>query len=222
MTVPFIRKSTRRNSSWPGDSALHSKAEYICADLSIDPSLFPCSPAADHTFSGNLITIQRMNSSVLNPTKIAVLYYFGDLDYWKLPDIAAEALVAGFDGVVLRKLAGLTNVVASDLIPADVDAAFREMGIDAPISKDVARLALAAESAKKALGGQSNVFDEATHIRIHLCGLKDSPPELQRIVDLARQARGAPRITWKALEGEPRAAMSRFLESQPHAIDPAR
>ena len=36
---------------------------------------------------------------------------------------------------MLRKLAGLTNVVASDLIPADVDAAFREMGIDAPISK---------------------------------------------------------------------------------------
>jgi hypothetical protein len=35
-----------------------------------------------------------MNSSVLNPTKLAVLYYFGDLGYWKLPDIAAEALVA--------------------------------------------------------------------------------------------------------------------------------
>jgi hypothetical protein len=52
MTVPFIRKNTQRNSSWPGDSALHTKAEYICADLSIDPSLFPCSRAADHTFSG--------------------------------------------------------------------------------------------------------------------------------------------------------------------------
>src|SRR5277367_3152695 len=52
MTVPFIRKSTQRNSSWPGDAALHTKAEYLCADLSIDPSLFPCSRAADHTFSG--------------------------------------------------------------------------------------------------------------------------------------------------------------------------
>ena len=31
---------------------LHSKAEYIAADLSIAPKLFPCSPAADHTFSG--------------------------------------------------------------------------------------------------------------------------------------------------------------------------
>ena len=36
MTVPFIRKSTQRNSSWPGDLIyLQSKAEYICADLSI-------------------------------------------------------------------------------------------------------------------------------------------------------------------------------------------
>jgi len=49
MTVPFIRKSTQRNSSWPGDFALHPKAEYICADLSIHSSLFPCSRAADHT-----------------------------------------------------------------------------------------------------------------------------------------------------------------------------
>ena len=30
---------------------LHSKAEYIAADLSIAPKLFPCSPAADHTIS---------------------------------------------------------------------------------------------------------------------------------------------------------------------------
>src|SRR5580704_8493056 len=52
MTVPFIRKSTQRNSSWPGDFALHPKAEYICADLSIHSSLFPCSRAADHTFEG--------------------------------------------------------------------------------------------------------------------------------------------------------------------------
>jgi hypothetical protein len=34
MTVPFIRKSTQRNSSWPGEFVLHRKAEYICADLS--------------------------------------------------------------------------------------------------------------------------------------------------------------------------------------------
>jgi hypothetical protein len=77
-----------------------------------------------------------MNGSVLNPRKLALLYYFGDLDYWKIPGIAADALVGGFDGVALRKLAGLTNVVASDLISADIDAAFKEMGVEAPISKD--------------------------------------------------------------------------------------
>jgi hypothetical protein len=32
-TVPFIRKGTRRNSSWPGELTLHKQAEYICADL---------------------------------------------------------------------------------------------------------------------------------------------------------------------------------------------
>jgi hypothetical protein len=42
----------QRNSSWPGESTLHTKAEYICADLSNDPSLFPCSQTADHTLPG--------------------------------------------------------------------------------------------------------------------------------------------------------------------------
>jgi hypothetical protein len=35
MTVPFFRKSSQRNSSWSGVSTLHTKAEYICADLSV-------------------------------------------------------------------------------------------------------------------------------------------------------------------------------------------
>ena len=37
---PVIRKGTQRNSSWPGESPLHTKAEYICADLSIHPFAF--------------------------------------------------------------------------------------------------------------------------------------------------------------------------------------
>jgi hypothetical protein len=28
----------------------------------------------------------------LDPNKLAVLYYFGDLSYWQLPKIAGEAL----------------------------------------------------------------------------------------------------------------------------------
>jgi hypothetical protein len=146
--------------------------------------------------------------------KLAVLYYFGDLGHWKLPDIATEALVAGFDGVALRKLAGLASPVESDLIPAEIDAAFREMGVDAPISKNAARLSLAAESARKALSGESNVFDEATHIRIHLCELDDPAPELHRIVTLSRDAKNEPRERWKAIEEELKMAISQFLSSQ--------
>lgn len=149
-----------------------------------------------------------------DPNRIAVLYYFGDLSYWKLPKIAADALERGFDGASLRRLAGLTNPVASDIKPEDIDSAFKEMGVSAPIPKDVARLALATEVVMKALHGGSNVFDEATHIRIHLCNLKEAPPELSRIVALSQDAERAPRARWDQLERELTDAMSEFLRSR--------
>jgi hypothetical protein len=102
-------------------------------------------------------------------------YYFGDLQYWKLPGIAADALVEGYDGPALRSLTGLTNPVASDIRDNEVDSAFCEMGVAAPIAKSEALQILAIESAQRALDGRSNVFDEATYVRIHLCGLVDPP-----------------------------------------------
>ena len=33
-----------------------------------------------------------------DPNAIAIQYYFGDLQYWKLPGICIEALEHGFDG----------------------------------------------------------------------------------------------------------------------------
>jgi transposase len=39
-------------------TSLHSKAEYICADLSLDRTA-PCSPAADHTFAGTILLFQK-------------------------------------------------------------------------------------------------------------------------------------------------------------------
>ena len=67
----------------------------------------------------------------------------------------------------------------SQLIPGIVtitnliDSAFREMGVDAPISKEHARLILATESVSRALNGTSDLFDEAAHIRIHLCEINE-------------------------------------------------
>ena len=146
-----------------------------------------------------------------DPVKLATLYYFGDLGCWKLPKIAADALELGFDGPALRQLAGLQNPVASDIHPADVDLAFREMGVAAPIPKDAARLRLAKEAAIKAISGESNVFDQATHIKIRLCSWTEVPAELRRIVTLSEEAEHAPRSKWQELESELKNAMAEFL-----------
>jgi hypothetical protein len=150
----------------------------------------------------------------LDPHKLAVLYYFGDLSYWQLPPIAADALELGFDGPALRRLAGLVNPVASDIRPEQIDSAFREMGVTAPIAKDVAQLALASEAAKRATSGESNVFNEATHIRIHVCELHDPPSELQRIVVLSEESEHAPRGKWEELEKDLRDAFADFLRNR--------
>lgn len=149
---------------------------------------------------------------LIDPHKLAVLYYFGDLQYWKLPQIAADALEQGYDGDSLRRLAGLINPVASDIRTEDIDSAFTEMGVAAPLTEDYARLVLAAESATEALNGDLNVFDAATHIRIHLCRFKDPPPELQRIVSLSEKSeRGT--APWKELEAELKAALRDFTSN---------
>jgi hypothetical protein len=150
----------------------------------------------------------------IDPKRLAIDYYFGDLQYWKLPNIATAAMEDGHDGPALRRLAGLANPVAIDIQDSEVDTAFREMGVDAPITKDDARLALALKSAHKALNGDSNVFDEATYVRIHLCELRDPPDDLKRIVDLSKEAGNAPRSQWNRLEVELVNAFRDFLKSQ--------
>ncbi len=149
----------------------------------------------------------------IDPNELAVDYYFGDLQYWKLPQIAADALEQGYDGSALRRIAGLSDPVASDLQDIEIDAAFREMGVNAPISAVNARLVLATKSAQKALNGDSNVFDESTYVRIHLCKLSDGPDSLKRIVNLSREARNAPRSQWERIEAD---LVNAFLEFLKH------
>jgi hypothetical protein len=149
-----------------------------------------------------------------NPSRLACLYYFGDLQYWKLPGVAVDALVNGYDAAALRKVAGLKGVVESELPVGEIDSAFQEMGVAAPISKADAALFLATEAVKSVMAGDGNVFDVSTHIRIHLCGSENSMPELRRIVELSAEARRAPRHRWSTLEKDLRAAMSSFLASR--------
>lgn len=153
-----------------------------------------------------------------NPQAIAVEYYFGDLSYWQLPDICVQALECGFDGRALRIIAGLVNrgrlLTETDIRTDEIDSAFRELGVNAPIPKDEARLVLAANAVRRALSGESNVFDEATHIRIRLCHWHEVPSLLKRIVDLSAESEHAPEQKWDELEVRLREAMSSFLKAQ--------
>lgn len=149
-----------------------------------------------------------------DPKALAVRYYFGDLPYWKLPGICIEALKYGFDGRALRRLSGLVNPVQGAIRREEVDSAFREMGVNAPIPKDEARLILATDAIERALAGETNVFNEAIHIRIHICEWRDAPPELERIVALSEKSEHARSWQWDQLEKQLRDAMTRFLNTR--------
>jgi hypothetical protein len=159
-----------------------------------------------------LVAMKKSLSHVsFDPERLAVQYYFGDLSYWHLPAISAEALQHNFDGPALRRLAGLINPVARDIRLQEIDSAFREMGVKAPIPKEEARLALATEAVTRAMSGESNIFNEATHIRVHLCEWHKAPPALRTIVAVSQEAEHAPPGKWEKLEHDLRAAMSVFL-----------
>ena len=147
-----------------------------------------------------------------NPDRLAALYYFGDLQYWKLPKIAADALEHGFDGPLLRRIAGFEGLIASDIPQEQINAAFREMGVDAPVSKADAMLSLAEQAAEDALSGHMSAFDAATYIRVHLCELREPPVLLSRIVKLSHEAETAPRQAWGRLESDLTEAMRQFAE----------
>jgi hypothetical protein len=152
----------------------------------------------------------------INPKKIAIDYYFGDLQYWKIPGITATTLEEGYDGPALRRLAGFAALTrkairAEDFPQGEIDSAFREMGVDASISECAAQMALAEKCAAKAVDGQLSFFDAATHIRILLCHLSEPPAILRSIVCLSKSARNAPESTWSSIEADLKAAFQKFL-----------
>jgi len=75
-------------------------------------------------------------------------------------------------------------------------------------------MALAIESAHRAIHGQSNVFEEATHVRIHLCELSEPPDSLRQIVNLSKEAKNAPRSEWGRIAADLKNAFADFLSCQ--------
>lgn len=165
---------------------------------------------------------KTLGASIFDPQATAVQYYFGDLSYWQLPPICIQALEHGFDGRALRTIAGLVNLDPvrgrllreTDIRADEIDSAFREMGVKAPIPKGEARLVLATNAVRRALSGESDVVNEATHIRIHLCSWDEAPLELQPIVALSAELEHADRSKWNLLEERLREAMSNLLNAR--------
>jgi hypothetical protein len=77
---------------------------------------------------------------MFEPTRVAARWYFGELMHEDLPAIAIEALEHGYDGPMLRRLAGLTRPTSRDIRVEEIDGAFREMGIAAPLPMRQAQL----------------------------------------------------------------------------------
>src|SRR5579859_7843152 len=132
--------------------------------------------------------------------RIAVRWYFGGSFHEDLPSICIDALEHGYDGPMLRRLAGLLKPTSRDVTEGQLERAFKEMGVSAPISERDCQLFLATETAQAAAAGAQNPFDAATHIRIGICRLKQPPTELSEIVRLSKESEYAPRWDWGRLE----------------------
>ncbi len=151
---------------------------------------------------------------MFDPAKIAVSWYFGELCHEDLPGICIDALDHGYDGPMLRRLAGLTKPTSRDIQERQIKGAFQEMGIAAPISEMDCQLFLATETAEAAVEGGKNVFDAATHIRIHVCKFKPQPAELSEIVRLSEESELAPRLSWGRLEKKIKEALATLAKGE--------
>lgn len=117
-----------------------------------------------------------------------------------LPSICIEALEHDHDGPTLRRLAGFVKPTPRDITEMQIERAFKEMGVAAPISERDCQLFLATEAAQAAVAGTQNPFDAATHIQIGICKFRTEPAELGEIVRLSEESEHAPRWDWGRLE----------------------
>jgi len=137
---------------------------------------------------------------MFDPARNAVRWYFRELAHEDLPAICIEALEHGYDGPMLRRLAGLVKPTSRDVTDAQVERVFHEMGIAAPISERDCQLFLATETAQAAVAGLQNPFDAATNIEFGICKFRSESAELAEIVRLSKESDNAPRSDWGRLE----------------------
>jgi hypothetical protein len=100
---------------------------------------------------------------VLDARLVAARWYLGELSGEEMPGIACQALELGHDGKNLRRLAGLSSPVRRDVVDV-VDAALRELGVQAPVAKRDAALWMARRVADEIIEGRIEPYGGACRI----------------------------------------------------------
>jgi hypothetical protein len=93
--------------------------------------------------------------ATLDVSVIAAFWYAGEIPNERMPTIAAELLERGLNSPHLGFIAGMQNPkLTHPDIDEDLNRAFRELGIDAPISVSTARLIAACHLAREVIDGR--------------------------------------------------------------------
>jgi hypothetical protein len=106
-------------------------------------------------------------------------WVLGVVPFDQLPELAAQAMVQGFDGPGILDLASYDEPTLHLIKPEIVEQAFREMG-RAPLTRSQAALRLAREIALRILRGQVSVEKGAADVfdLTRRCGFEEAPREL--------------------------------------------
>lgn len=94
---------------------------------------------------------------------VAARWYLGEISGEEMPGIACEALEMGHNGRNLRRLAGLRSPARRDVVEL-VDAAVRELGLQAPMAKKDAALWMARRMAVGIIEGRIDPYEGACRI----------------------------------------------------------
>ncbi len=88
--------------------------------------------------------------ATLDISMIAAFWYAGEIANNRIPEVAAKLLERGISNVHLGLIAGMTNPkITRSEIDEDLDRAFRELGVNAPMSRSAAQLIAGLHLARK-------------------------------------------------------------------------
>ena len=107
-------------------------------------------PDVNHTLRSYLTEI-----ATLNVSQIAAFWYAGEIPNERMPLVAADLLECGLESPHLGVVAGILNPKISRAdIEEDLDRAFRELGVNAPMSVSAAQLSLGCHLAREVVLGR--------------------------------------------------------------------